>query len=110
MCFFPPGASPTIAKRFRGLWACRTVLSSSEDADEGMPRLVRRNPSKPVVKLCINCLAPLSKGSELGGWLVPQDYYCKRCGYKGYVYLEDRRSEDEAEKAHASSSAEKNQS
>ena len=68
----------------------------SQDSDEGMPRLVRRNPSKPVTKLCINCLSPLSKGSELGGWLVPQDYYCKNCGYKGYVYLEDRRSEDEA--------------
>ncbi len=60
-----------------------------------MPRIVRRNPSKPVTKLCVNCLSPLSKGSELGGWLVPQDYYCKKCGYKGYVYLEDRRSEDE---------------
>jgi hypothetical protein len=74
-------------------------LSSSEDADEGMPRLVRRNPSKPVIKYCVNCLSPLEKGSELGGWLVPQDYYCKKCGYKGYVYLEDRRSEDEAANA-----------
>ncbi|HEV2389506.1 MAG TPA: hypothetical protein VGS04_02160 [Nitrososphaerales archaeon] len=46
--------------------------------------------------MCINCLSPLQKGSELGGWLVPQDFYCKNCGYKGYVYLEDRRSEDEA--------------
>lgn len=71
----------------------------TQDSDEGMPRLVRRNPSKPVTKLCINCLSPLEKGSELGGWLVPQDYYCKSCGYKGYVYLEDRRSEDEAAKS-----------
>ncbi|MDA4115272.1 MAG: hypothetical protein OK442_01800 [Thaumarchaeota archaeon] len=70
-------------------------LPFSRDADEGMPRIVRRNPSKPVTKFCINCLSPLEKGSELGGWLVPQDYYCKNCGYKGYVYLEDRRSEDE---------------
>jgi hypothetical protein len=74
-------------------------LSPSEDSDEGMPRLVRRNPSKPVIKYCVNCLSPLEKGSELGGWLVPQDYYCKKCGYKGYVYLEDRRSEDEAANA-----------
>ncbi|HUH99535.1 MAG TPA: hypothetical protein VLY65_00695 [Nitrososphaerales archaeon] len=73
-------------------------MSSPEDADVGKPRLVRRNPSKPVTKLCVNCLAPLSKGSELGGWLLPQDYYCKNCGYKGYVYLEDRRTEDEAER------------
>lgn len=61
-----------------------------------MPRLVRRNPSKPVAKLCPNCLARLTKGSALGGWLVPQDYYCQKCGYKGYAYLEDRREEDEA--------------
>jgi hypothetical protein len=74
-------------------------LSPSEDPEEGMPRLVRRNPSKLVVKYCVNCLSPLEKGSELGGWLVPQDYYCKKCGYKGYVYLEDRRSEDELAKA-----------
>ena len=73
-------------------------MPPSQDSDEGMPRLVRRNPSKPVPKFCVNCLAPLVKGSALGGWLVPQDYYCKKCGYKGYVYLEDRRSEDEAEK------------
>jgi len=64
-----------------------------------MPRLVRRNPSKPVTKYCVNCLSPLEKDSELGGWLVPQDYYCKKCGYRGYVYLEDRRTEDEAEKS-----------
>ena len=52
--------------------------------------------TKTVTKLCVNCLAPLEKGSELGGWLVPQDYFCRDCGYKGYVYLEDRRSEDAA--------------
>lgn len=68
-----------------------------KDADEAVPRIVRRNPSKPVAKFCVNCLSRLEKGSALGGWLVPQDYYCKNCGYKGYVYLEDRRSEEEAE-------------
>ncbi len=84
------------------------LLPPPQDSDEGMPRLVRRNPSKPVTKYCVNCLAPLEKGSELGGWLVPQDYYCKKCGYKGYVYLEDRRSEDEEERREkAQSSAER---
>jgi hypothetical protein len=68
----------------------------SKGAEGGLPRIVRRNPAKPVAKLCINCLSPLEKGSQLGGWLVPQDYYCRKCGYKGYVYLEDRRTEDEA--------------
>ena len=74
-------------------------MPEDSESDEAMPRLVRRNPSKPVTKFCINCLSPLEKGSELGGWLLPQDYYCKKCGYKGYVYLEDRRREDEAQKA-----------
>lgn len=74
-------------------------LPAEGDPDEAMPRLVRRNPSKPVTKYCINCLSPLEKGSQLGGWLLPQDYFCKKCGYKGYVFLEDRRSEDEAERA-----------
>jgi hypothetical protein len=69
-------------------------LPLSQDGDEGLPRVVRRNPTKLVTKLCVNCLTPLVRGSELGGWLVPQDYFCKNCGYKGYVYLEDRRSED----------------
>jgi hypothetical protein len=68
----------------------------SQDADEGLPRVVRRNPTKLVAKFCVNCLSPLEKGSELGGWLVPQDYYCRNCGYKGYVYVEERRSEDDA--------------
>jgi hypothetical protein len=68
----------------------------SNDADESGPRIVRRNPTKLTKKLCVNCLNPLDKGSELGGWLVPQDYYCRNCGYKGYVYLEDRREEDKS--------------
>jgi hypothetical protein len=69
-------------------------LPLSQDADDGLPKVVRRNPTKFVTKLCVNCLSPLVKGSELGGWLVPQDYYCGNCGYKGYVYLEDRWAEN----------------
>ena len=71
-------------------------LPASKDDDEGLPKVVRRNPTKLIAKLCVNCLAPLEKGSELGGWLVPQDYFCGNCGYKGYVYLEDRRGEEPA--------------
>ena len=52
------------------------------------PRIVRKSPLKPVVKLCPKCTAPLSTGSKLGGWLIPQDYYCEKCGYRGTVYLE----------------------
>jgi hypothetical protein len=30
----------------------------------------------------------LTARSKLGGWLVPQDYYCSKCGYAGTVFLE----------------------
>jgi len=60
------------------------------EEDERVPRVVRRNPAVATAKLCPNCLSRLSRGSGLGGWLVPQDYFCKKCGYKGYAYLEDR--------------------
>jgi hypothetical protein len=49
----------------------------------------------PVSKLCPRCLQPLQRGSRLGGWLVPQDYYCTKCGYHGTVYLEPERKVDE---------------
>jgi len=55
---------------------------------EGKPRVVRKSPLEPVMKLCPKCMAPLQRGSKVGGWLIPQDYYCEKCGYKGVVYLE----------------------
>ncbi|MDV3277528.1 MAG: transposase [Nitrososphaerales archaeon] len=58
------------------------------DIEVGKPRITRRSPVRPTSKLCPKCLKPLQKGSKLGGWLVPQDYYCTSCGYKGTVYLE----------------------
>jgi len=54
----------------------------------GTPRLVRRKAFSKATKLCAKCLTPLVSLSELGGWLVPQDYFCPNCGYKGYAYLE----------------------
>lgn len=54
----------------------------------GGPRFVRKSPLEPVVKLCPRCMQPLQKGSKFGGWLIPQDYYCEKCGYRGVVYLE----------------------
>lgn len=59
---------------------------SGFDADR--PRVVRRSPLAPTEKLCPKCLEPLHRGSKLGGWLVPQDYYCQKCGYAGTAFLE----------------------
>ncbi len=52
------------------------------------PKLARRSPFVLSNKLCPRCLSTLKPRSELGGWLVPQDYYCAKCGYAGTVYLE----------------------
>lgn len=58
------------------------------EPEEGKPHFARKSPLEPTVKLCPKCMEPLQKGSKLGGWLIPQDYFCENCGYKGVVYLE----------------------
>ena len=59
-----------------------------DELEVGTPRLVRRKAFSKAAKLCPTCLTPLKRISELGGWLVPQDYFCPKCGYKGYAFLE----------------------
>jgi hypothetical protein len=59
-----------------------------DDPESFAPRLVRRKVLAVVPRLCPACLTPLKRVSELGGWLVPQDYYCANCGYQGHAYLE----------------------
>ena len=54
----------------------------------GTPRFVRRKAFANRARLCAVCLTPLKKVGELGGWLVPQTYYCPKCGYTGYLFLE----------------------
>ncbi|HUI86123.1 MAG TPA: hypothetical protein VLY21_03080 [Nitrososphaerales archaeon] len=65
-----------------------TQVPGTSDFEVGKPRMARRSPLVPSTKLCPRCLKPLKKGSQLGGWLVPQDFYCESCGYKGTVFLE----------------------
>lgn len=59
-----------------------------DDSEEDAPRFVRKSTLLPTIKLCPKCLAQLVPRNELGGWLIPQDYYCQECGYSGTVYLE----------------------
>lgn len=63
-------------------------MLKTSDFEIGKPRVARKSPLIPMAKLCPRCLKTLQKGSKLGGWLVPQDYYCESCGYKGTVFLE----------------------
>ena len=63
--------------------------------EDGEPRLARRSPFAPVTKLCPRCLAPLEKAnSSIGGWLVPLNYYCSKCGYSGTVFVEKESETD----------------
>ena len=66
------------------------------DFEVGKPRLARKSPLAASTKLCPKCLQPLRRGGKFGGWLIPQDYYCPRCGYRGTLFLE--KSEPEGEK------------
>ena len=63
-------------------------MEPDSGADEGLPKLTRKSPFTLTTKLCPRCLRPLQRGSKLGGWLVPQDYVCIGCGYRGTVFLE----------------------
>ena len=43
-----------------------------------------------VLRVCPVCYSEkLSHSKNFGtGWLTPSSYYCKDCGYNGYLYLE----------------------
>lgn len=60
--------------------------------DEKKPRLVRRGIGKRT-KLCPKCLTPLKQAGSLSGWILPEEYQCPKCGYRGFAALE--RDEDE---------------
>ena len=74
-------------------------------ADPGMKRLKEllkilvslKRPPKRAVKLCPKCGSPdISLSSSLDSWLTPEQYVCRKCGYKGPVVLEVDVEEDES--------------
>ena len=73
---------------FKGAGAVAIFVKPPDDQDEKQPTLARRSPFAPAKKLCPKCLAPLQGGGGLGGWLIPMNYYCKKCGYSGTVFIE----------------------
>ena len=52
------------------------------------PKLVRRSLAGRK-KLCPRCLSELTIATSVSGWLVPNYYFCPKCGYSGYVALEN---------------------
>ncbi len=72
-------------------------MQPSDEPREREPRLARRSPFALSTKLCPRCLNPLKPLGRLGGWLVPQDYYCPKCGYTGTVFIEKETESDRKE-------------
>ena len=58
-----------------------------ESGPEREPRLARRSPFVPEAKLCPRCLSPMNNttGDLLG--IVPAEYTCPKCGYRGPVFF-----------------------
>jgi hypothetical protein len=85
--------SSELRGRFRG----NTAVSDDGKEDPGKKiRFVRRGiASKP--KLCPNCLSPLHPADSLSGWLLPEEYTCDKCGYRGHVSLEPADEQDAVE-------------
>ncbi|MBS7610356.1 hypothetical protein KEJ19_07365 [Candidatus Bathyarchaeota archaeon] len=49
-------------------------------------RIVR---GKQGLKLCPKCKKPSIKpSSTFNGWLIPEEYVCLECGYRGPIVLE----------------------
>ncbi|MDG6928862.1 MAG: hypothetical protein JRN39_04910 [Nitrososphaerota archaeon] len=38
--------------------------------------------------LCPKCLSPLKSAGPLSGWATPAEYVCPKCGYRGYLSVE----------------------
>jgi hypothetical protein len=70
-------------------------MTPEGEGEDREPRLARRSPFALASKLCPRCLNPLTARNKLGGWLIPQDYFCTNCGYSGTVFVE-REAGDEA--------------
>ena len=52
--------------------------------------------SKPCVKLCPKCGSPdLKLSSRFDVWLLPEQYLCGNCGYRGPIVMEVENKEIE---------------
>lgn len=70
------------------------VEESSLQADQDGKIKLKRRKISGRKKFCPSCLSELEAKSPFSGWLVPDYYYCLKCGYSGYVALEETPKED----------------
>ncbi|MCP8304442.1 MAG: hypothetical protein H3Z50_03100 [archaeon] len=67
----------------------------SEDKTEDKKlKFVLRHASIKGRKVCPICLGDLEMVPPFWGWLMPQEYRCKACGYQGPVFVEPAEQED----------------
>jgi hypothetical protein len=75
------------------------------DTDQHMPKLQNlRDTLKnlkhapPTPRLCPKCHSPkIQLSTRFDGWLLPLQYVCQQCGYKGPIILELEKTEQEPE-------------
>ncbi len=80
---------------FKGAARVAASVQPQDEPKEREPTIARRSPFAPATKLCPKCLAPLKGTGGIGGWLVPMNYHCPKCGYTGTVYFEKENQPDE---------------
>lgn len=61
-------------------------VSANEDSAEKRIRFRRRGLARP--KFCPNCLSPVHPADSLSGWILPEEYSCDKCNYRGHVFIE----------------------
>jgi len=52
------------------------------------PKIKRASVTKKKNKYCPTCLGKLNPVLGLHGWLLPEEYECPSCGYRGPIGLE----------------------
>jgi len=71
-----------------------SISSARDESLQDFKPKLRRRSLAGRKKLCPECLSELSIATSVSGWLVPNYYFCSKCGYSGYVALEETPSED----------------
>ena len=62
--------------------------SNEERSSEDVKISFKRRNLKGKKKFCPKCFSQMRIFGELSGWLLPEEYLCENCGYKGYVAFE----------------------
>jgi len=68
-------------------------LSEEKDPKDKL-KVSLRHASIKRKKVCPKCFGDLVMSPPFWGWLMPQEYRCKACGYHGTVFLEPDEQKD----------------